>query len=111
MDDFTRQLIGNVSGAVAKGRSSAGRSLAHVGFQIANGAKARSPVDTGRLRSSYTSRVTGNSVEVATTVEYAAHQEFGTRHQRGTPHLRPAVESVKPKIGPIIAEAWAQAQQ
>ena len=41
--------------------------------------KAKTPVDTGRLRNSWTSTVSGNTAEIFTPVEYAPYVEFGHR--------------------------------
>ncbi len=57
------------------------------------------PYDTGRLRSSLTTRETGPlSYEVYTNIEYAAYQEYGTRHQPGKAFMRPSYEQNRPRI-------------
>ena len=41
--------------------------------------KNKTPVDTGRLRNSWTSTVSGATAEIFTPVEYAPYVEFGHR--------------------------------
>lgn len=65
-------------------------------------AKSLTPVDTGRLRNSEHSTVTGNAQSaegsVSTNVEYAPYVEFGTSKMKAQPYLRPAVRITKPKV-------------
>lgn len=49
---------------------------------VQNGARERSPVDTGRLRSSITYQVGGREAKIGTNVFYAPFQEFGTSRGR-----------------------------
>ena len=55
-------------------------ALTSVGLQAENDVRNVTPVDTGNLRNSITSRVKmdENAVYVGTNVEYAPHQELGT---------------------------------
>ncbi len=80
-------LLGS-EGAVAK-------HLQNVGRRVANNAKRRCPVDTGRLRSSITHAVFREgdhlSAHVGTDVEYAIYVELGTSRMRAQPFLRPAL--------------------
>jgi HK97 gp10 family phage protein len=62
-------------------------------FAIEARAKQLCPVDTGRLRNSITTDITGpGSATVGTNVVYAPFQEFGTRFQKGKPFLTPAFD-------------------
>lgn len=54
-------------------------------------AKRLAPVDTGRLKSSITHRVSAFRAEIGSPVHYAAYQEFGTRKMEAHPYLRPAI--------------------
>ena len=48
---------------------------------LAEGARERTPVDTGRLRAAWTATETGpNRAEARNPVEYASFVEFDTRH-------------------------------
>ena len=60
------------------------RALTSVGLQAENDVRNVTPVDTGNLRNSITSRVKmdENAVYVGTNVEYAPHQELGTSKMR-----------------------------
>ena len=53
----------------------------------------KAPVDTGRLKSSFTHQVGDGYVDVGTNVEYAPYQEYGTKKNiEGKHFLRDAVE-------------------
>ena len=71
------------------------RAFTVIGLEASGYASALSPVDTGRLRSSLTFKVDGNSkgVTIGTNVEYAPYQEFGTSKMTASPFLRPAIEN------------------
>lgn len=60
------------------------------------------PVDTGRLKNSLTWRVEGPEAEVGTNVEYAERIEYGGSRQAPQGFLRPALDSVGPKMGDIM---------
>lgn len=61
-------------------------------YQIELDAKALSPVDTTRLRSSISTELSpdGLSGEVGTNVEYAAYVEYGTSKMESQPFLNPS---------------------
>jgi HK97 gp10 family phage protein len=62
-------------------------------FAIETGAKIKCPVDTGALRASYTSEMTGEtSGQVATNIEYSVYVEWGTSRMAAQPHVTPAAE-------------------
>ena len=69
---------------------------------VERSAKEDCPVDTGRLRASITSSVTGNEGKVGTNVEYAAAQEFGTNNIPAHPYLFPALEKNKSRIMELL---------
>lgn len=63
-------------------------------YKIERDAKMVVPVDTGDLRKSIETDVTGSgtktSAEVGTDVEYSKHVEFGTSRQYAQPYLIPS---------------------
>lgn len=62
-------------------------------------AKQRTPVDTGTLRRSVTSRVlTAQKGVVGTNVSYARYVHEGTRYMRGRPFLRQGLEASRSTI-------------
>lgn len=79
-----QRLLRSTSGPV-------GKYLATVAAKVETAAKARCPVDTGRLRSSITWRieVDGNGLVaiVGTNVSYAVFVHEGTRYMNGRPFL------------------------
>lgn len=66
--------------------------LKQLAIDTADGAKARAPVRSGRLRNSinHTREGEGSFVVEADT-DYAAHVEFGTSKQAAQPYMRPAL--------------------
>jgi HK97 gp10 family phage protein len=60
---------------------------------IESTAKIRCPVDTGALRASIQSEMTGDtSGVVGTNIEYAPFVEFGTSKMAAQPYMTPAAE-------------------
>lgn len=68
-----------------------GRYLAKIAARVETAAKARCPVDTGRLRGSINWRIEfeGGSLVaiIGTNVEYAIYVHEGTKHMGGRPFL------------------------
>lgn len=99
--------IGSAGGRVGAAASAALRKTA---LDIEADAKQLAPVDTGNLRNSISTDVTGDgrhgamAAEVGPTAEYGIYQEYGTSTQPGTPSLGPAYDR---RIGPY-SEALAQ---
>lgn len=81
-----------------------GRAIKQAAMLVERGAKARAPVDTGRLRSSITHELTEafggdvNDAIIGTNVEYAPHQEFGTSRCKAHPYLIPALTEAVQRI-------------
>lgn len=68
-------------------------------FEIETHAKLKAPVDTGLLRTSYQTELTGRGEgAVFTNTEYAPHVEFGTHKMAAQPHLGPAAETARPNF-------------
>lgn len=67
-------------------------ALEECGLAAERFAKAKCPVDTGRLRNSITHALdlSDEAVYVGTNVEYAPYQEFGTHGKDGKHFLRDA---------------------
>lgn len=60
--------------------------------------KRLTPVDSGRLRSSYTHQSDETGAIVGTNTSYAAFVELGTRYQNPQPHLVPGLENSKDEL-------------
>lgn len=58
---------------------------------VAEDARADAPVDTGRLRSSITSEMDGDTAIVRATAPYAVYVELGTSRAPAQPYLKPAL--------------------
>lgn len=74
---------------------------AHISQDVAEGARAGAPVDTGALRDS----IQANPDSVTVGVEYAGFVEYGTVNMPPEPFLRPAADTVD--TTPALDEAAA----
>jgi len=87
LEDITKKLTSGLAKAV---------------LVVERQAKEDCPVDTGRLRSSITSEVSGLEGKVGTNVEYAGFVEYGTVKRPATPYLFPALEKSKSRITELL---------
>lgn len=84
----------------------AAQALRKTAFDIEADAKILAPIDTGNLRNSISTTVTGDgrhgqmSAEIGPTAEYGIYQEYGTSTQPGKPYLTPAFDR---RVGPFEA--------
>lgn len=71
-----------------------------VAFDTEADAKALAPVDTGMLRNSITTAVTGDGLRAAVvaTASYAEHVEKGTSRMAPQPFMGPATDRNTPKF-------------
>lgn len=85
IEDNSEQVLNAIDRALAE-------ALEEIGMSAERFAKAKCPVDTGRLRNSITFAldVEDEAVYVGTNVEYAPYQEFGTHGKDGKHFLRDA---------------------
>lgn len=81
------------------------KGVALAGKEVEGEARAKAPVDTGRLRESITSSPDGLSCEVGTNVEYAIYQEFGTYKMKAHPFLIPALKDKSEEVKQIIKDS------
>lgn len=93
-----RSLSVDFRTAGTKARSMASKAVRKTAFEVEARAKARAPIDTGALRNSIATTVTGElSAEIGPTVAYAAYVEYG--HMAGgtlvapQPYMAPAADS------------------
>ena len=90
-------------------------AVATAALNIQREAKQRTPVDTGRLRSSIRATIGGDglSAVVGTDVEYAPFVEHGTNRMQARPFLFPAFEGERPKflasLGAVLKQAAEEA--
>lgn len=94
------RLATDLGNAGARVGARAGQALVKAARDIEAGAQNRAPVDTGYLRSSISTSVTGSggtvTAEIGPTASYASFVETGTSRQRPQPYLRPATDAVLP---------------
>lgn len=81
-------------------------ALTAVGLQAGKNVRQITPVDTGRLRSSISHRLQGDSaVAIGTNVEYATYVEMGTsKMKKPHPYLRPGIENNAEQYRDIIKQ-------
>ncbi len=100
--DYTGKAKSEINGELEK-------ALAESALHMEACIKANTPVDTGRLRSSITSRSSllapgakkGEAL-VGTNVEYAAYVEYGTKFQRPQPYMRAGAADAEDGIETIF---------
>ena len=99
-----QQIINAIDTALAA-------ALEEIGLRAERHAKAKTPVDTGRLRNSITHVIDmgSQSVYIGTNVEYAPYIEFGVhgkdgKKREGHHMLRDAAENHKDEYGRVVAK-------
>jgi len=73
-------------------------AMQSTGLVVQSKAKARVPVDTGRLRNSISTKKEPNTVIVGTNVSYAPHVEFGTSKMSARPYFFNSWDEERPKL-------------
>lgn len=101
---MTPQAFEKVMKATAGMLSDPTEILTKVGFIVEGAAKQRTPVDTGTLRRSITSRVEGNAAYVGSAVVYAPFVHNGTRFMAGRPFLEEGIEDSRSRIEGYLSE-------
>ena len=100
-ESFTR-------GAGAIGAASA-RILRKTAYDIERDAKSNAPVDTGFLKNSISTTITGDGrfmgmvAEIGPTAEYGIYQELGTSVMPAQPYLAPAFDRRYPGFEAALA--------
>lgn len=79
--DNTDVINQKIKDAVAK-------AVNEIGIVGTANIKANTPVDTGKLRSSYTYKADKNTVAIGSDLEYAPHVEFKPINRGGRPHFK-----------------------
>ena len=94
-------------------RKAGGNVVAAAAMNIQREAKQRTPVDTGRLRSSIRATINPEKLEavVGTDVEYAPFVEHGTNRMQARPFLFPAFEQERPKFLAALAATLKDAAE
>lgn len=96
-----RAKLGRKEGTVG---AQASRALRKTAYDIERDAKTIAPVDTGALRGSISTDLTGDgrhgsmSAEIGPTVEYGHFVERGTSRQAPQPYMGPAAERRVPQL-------------
>ena len=99
VSDHTREWLSALAPALSRG-------LGEVGLVAEVHAKARCPVDTGRLRDSIThAQLDARHEAIGTNVEYARYVELGTSRAGARPFLVPAASGHSPEYRAIMRAA------
>ena len=83
-------------------------------FDIETDAKILAPYDTGDLRNSISTTITGDgrhgamTAEIGPTVEYGIYVEYGTSRMPGQPYLGPAFDRRAPSFTEALAQIGEQ---
>lgn len=80
-------------------------------FLVERGAKIKSPVDTGRLRSSIQTEIRPLTATIFPTVNYAIYVHDGTRFMAGRPFMRNALSEAESNIQELFTKAIHDALQ
>lgn len=92
-----RKLQADLRGAPQRVGTLGGQLVRRTALAVERTAKQRAPVDTGMLRSSIGTTITGSgatiTAEIGPTVHYGPYLEFGTRRMPAQPYLGPALNT------------------
>ena len=78
--------------------------LQRIALVVEGNAKRHTPVKTGTLRRSITTRVEGNAAYVGTSVEYAVFVHDGTKYMAGRPFLTEGLDDSVSQIDGMLSE-------
>lgn len=104
-----RALGARVTANGARLGASGSAVLRSTAYGIQADAQALAPVDTGTLRASISTTLTGDgrfgsmAAEIGPTVEYGIYQEYGTSTQAGQPFMAPAFDRRVPAFQHALA--------
>lgn len=92
-------------------RTAANLTIEEAAIVVEGQAVQLAPVDFGTLEDSiYRKVLSPVEAEVGATAGHAVYQEFGTSKHRAQPFLRPALDSLRSKLGKVWSEASRQAR-
>lgn len=94
-EDNTDAILDKIDSAIQK-------TLKEIGVKGVARVKANAPVDTGKLRSSYTYELDDFSVTIGTNLDYSVYVEFKPSNRGGRPHFRNTLESEKTNFMNIL---------
>lgn len=111
-DSELRSLARRLELAGGDGRKKANDAVRKAAFEVEKGAKRRAPVDTGALRNSINTSISGDAMgamfaasrtadlvaEVGPEVSYGVFLELGTERIAPRPFLGPAFDEVEPSF-------------
>lgn len=96
------KLIADLSAGSARVAAKASTVVRKAALDVEAEAKRLAPVDTGFLRNSIGSTITGDSgsvtAEIGPTADYGAYLEFGTRSMAPRAYMGPALDRITPSF-------------
>ncbi|WP_210651342.1 HK97-gp10 family putative phage morphogenesis protein [Nocardioides sp. SYSU D00065] len=100
--------------ASAQVGAAAAAAVRKTAFDIEADAKALAPVDTGNLRNSISTDITGDgrfgaiTADIGPTAEYGAFVEYGTSRMGPQPYMAPAFERREPTLTAALEQIGEQ---
>lgn len=92
------KLAGDLGQAGVKVAATMRHEVADTARTVVSQARARAPVDTGTLRNSITSQVSGLSALVEAGAPYASFVEYGTVRRPPHPFMVPAAQGADQRL-------------
>lgn len=93
--DNTDEILNKINNAIQD-------ALNEIGIVGTAEVKSNAPVDTGKLKRSYTYEVSDKKVEIGTALDYAEYVEFKPVNQGGRPHFRDSIETQSSEFQNIL---------
>lgn len=97
-------LVDNTDEILNKLENAVRNALNEIGIVGTAEVKSNAPVDTGKLKRSYTYKTDDNKVEIGTALDYAEYVEFKPSNKGGRPHFRSSLESQKNEFQKILEQ-------
>lgn len=105
-----RALSADLASASGRVGSLASKALRKTAFDIEGTSKGLAAVDTGAMKNSISTTITGDgrfgemAAEIGPTVDYAPHLEYGTSRMAPQPFMGPAFD----RHAPLLEQALGQ---
>lgn len=92
----------NTDAIIEKLKKAVEEALKEIGITGVAAIQSNAPVDTGKLRKSYTYETTNFTVTIGTNLDYSIYVEYKPTNRGGRPHFRKTIESEKANFMAIL---------